>query len=103
MMGADLPCRLKPGHPRHRHVEHGHVRALRERPLDRLEAVLRLRGHGHVRLPVDQHREPGAHDAVVVGDEDLDHGSLIVISVPAPGAERTSSSPPTRRARSAMP
>ena len=55
-------------------------------------------------LAVDQHLQPRADDAVVVGDQDADHpGTLSVIDVPPPGAERTSSSPPTSRARSAIP
>ena len=78
--------------------------------LERGHAVLRLCHDLHVGLPVDQHAQAGAHDAVVVGDQHADHEATLtsrpmrsVTVVPLPGAERMSSSPPARRARSTMP
>jgi hypothetical protein len=78
--------------------------------LERRDAVLGLGHHLHVGLALDQHAEPRAHDAVVVRDQDADHVAAFTSSamrsvtvVPPPGAERTSSSPPARRARSAIP
>ena len=100
---ADLARGVQPGHAGHRDVEHGHVGVLGQRALHRLDAVLGLGRDLHVGLALDQHRQAGADDAVVVCDQDADHGSLSVTSVPAPGEERRSSSPPTSRARSAMP
>jgi len=77
-----------------------------DRVIERGDAVVGLSDHLHVALAVDQHSQPGAHDPVVVGDQDADHSSppsRIDTVVPQPGAERTWSSPPTSRARSAIP
>ena len=78
--------------------------------LERGDAVLRLGHDLHVGLAVDQHAQAGAHDAVVVRDQHADHEATLtsrpmrsVTVVPPPGAERMSSSPPARRARSTMP
>ncbi len=72
--------------------------------LERRHAVVGLGHHLHVGLALDQHAQARPHDPVVVGDQDADQrGTRSVIVVPPPGAERTSSSPPTSRARSAMP
>src|SRR4029078_8624072 len=70
----------------------------------RADPVVGLGHDLHVGLAVDQHLQPGADDPVVVRDQHPDHvGTRKVIVVPPPGAERTSRSPPTSRARSAMP
>src|SRR3954447_17364681 len=72
--------------------------------LDGLDAVLCLCHHVHALLAVDQHPDAGAHDAVVVCDQDVEHqGTCRVTVVPSPGSERIFSSPPTSRARSAIP
>ena len=100
---ADLARGLEAGHARHRHVEHRDVGVLRLGGFEGAHAVGGLGHHLHVGLAVDQHAQAGADDAVVVGDQDADHRILSVTEVPPFGAERTSSSPPTSRARSAMP
>ena len=75
-----------------------------------VDAVLGLGDDLHVGLAVDQHAQARADDAVVVRDQHADQDGTrwswairSVTVVPPPGAERTSSSPPARRARSAMP
>ena len=47
-----------------------------ERLLDGVDAVLGLGDHAHALLAVEQHAKPGAHDAVVVCDQDVQHGDL---------------------------
>ena len=44
---------------------------------DGVDAVLGLRDHVHPVLAVEQHAQPGPDDAVVVGDQDVEHARLI--------------------------
>ena len=55
-------------------------------------------------LQLEERPQPLAHDGVVVDDEDADrsHAASSRTVVPAPGAERISSRPPSRRARSSI-
>ena len=64
---------------------HQHDRRLEERRLaDRLETVLGLANHLDVALRLEDHPEAGAHELLVVGDEDADHPSIL--SMPQPRA-----------------
>ena len=86
-----------------------------ERTLDRLGAVGRLGDDLEVRLGVEDHLQPVAHERMVVGDEDpCDEGDRHRLSPPPPGtSSRTSTppsgpgliatAPPTINARSRMP
>jgi hypothetical protein len=59
-------------------------RALALRRRHRLHAVAHLRDDVHVLLALDQHAQPRAHDAVVVGDQDP-QGALLRRSAPLRG------------------
>jgi hypothetical protein len=74
---VDVARRLEAGHARHRDVEHGDVGLLGDDLLDGVDAVLGLGDHAHALLLVEQHAQAGAHDAVVVGDQDVEHRNLI--------------------------
>ena len=66
---ANLARRLQARHAGHADVEHAQVRARRERLLERLDAVARLRHDLDVRLALEQQPDARPDDAVVVGDE----------------------------------
>ena len=59
-------------HQRHSDVEQADVGAQLERQADCLAPVGGRADHFDVGLGVEQHRQPGAHDGLVVGDEDPD-------------------------------
>jgi hypothetical protein len=69
----DLARGLDAGHARHRDVEDGDVGLRGDRLGDGVDAVLGLGDDLHVVLAVDQHADAGAHDAMVVGDQDSQH------------------------------
>jgi hypothetical protein len=94
--------------------------------LDRLGAVGHLADHGDVLLDIQQHLEAGAHQRLVVGEQDLDrpvpprfrqslapvHGEAACSGgsgrrartwKPPPGRGPAVSSPPSSAARSRMP
>ena len=69
-VGGDLPRRLDPVHDRHPDVHDHDVRREAGRELDRLPAVGRPADDGQVILGVDQRRERGAEQLLVVDDQD---------------------------------
>src|SRR5205085_2109396 len=56
-------------------------------------------------LRIEEHAQPGAHDRVVVHDQDADHGTgtSATIVVPAPGDDSMSRRPSSSPTRSRMP
>ena len=94
----------------HADVEQAHVGAQAPRQLDGRPAVGRLAHDLDPGLGIEDHREPGPHQLLVVGDEDPDaHGPLPRGAAPRrPSSPRSgpgpaSQVPPSMRARSAMP
>jgi hypothetical protein len=59
-------------------VEHEHVGAMAADLAQRLLDVARLRHHLHVVLRAEDVAQPAAHDGVVVGEEDPDHGAEVL-------------------------
>ena len=96
----ELPRRLDAGHPRHAHVEDRQIDVVGERALDRLGAVGGLGDDLEVglarRCTLPQ---AGAHDRVVVGDEDpRDERDRHQARCSAGTSSRTSTPPVARRA-----
>jgi hypothetical protein len=74
------------------------------RLLDRRVAVGRLADDVDVLLGVEDHAEAGAHQRLVVGDQDADHsGSLATTSNPPPATGPARSEPSYSRMRSSIP
>ena len=68
----DAPRRLEPVHRRHPDVHQHDVGPAATHGLDRLRAVRRLGDDAQVGLGLEDHPEAGAHERLVVGDEDVD-------------------------------
>src|SRR4051794_2432686 len=66
----DPPRGLQPGELRHRDVEDGEVDVVPLRADHGLRAVLRLRDDREIGLVVEDPAQPGAHERVVVGEQD---------------------------------
>src|SRR6202035_4107871 len=81
----DLLGGLDPPAARHRDVQEDDVGAVLRRHLDRLLAGRRLAGDRHAGRLLEDPFEPLAEEGVVVGDQDLDHGT-----VSSPRARRAS-------------
>ena len=71
-----LTCLMSsiPLRARHRHVEQQHVEVRFAHELQRLVAVARLAHHLKIGRRGEKLLQPLAHDRVVVGDDDADHG-----------------------------
>ena len=94
----------------HADVEQAHVGAQPPGELDGPLPVGGLADDLDARLGVEDHREPGADDLLVVGDEHPDahvaapvRGSTAVTVQPRSGSGPASQVPPSRSARSIMP
>ena len=84
VLPQDLLGRGEPVELRHPDV-HQHDLGLREcRLTDRLVAVLGLGDDLDVTLGLQDHPEAGAHELLVVGDEDPDHP--LIVPIPGPAA-----------------
>lgn len=97
-------------HQRHSDVEQADVGAQLERQADCLAPVGGRADHFDVGLGVEQHRQPGAHDGLVVGDEDPDahrgvpvRGRTASTRQPRSAAGPAWKVPPSSEARSRMP
>ena len=105
-VGARQPARrLDPVHHRHTDV-HEHDVGLQGVSLrDGHLAVLGLAHHLDVVVGVEDHAEAGAHEGLVVDDEDADahRGRRALTANPPPGRLPAVSSPPRRSTRSRMP
>ena len=109
-LGADVPCRLDAVHLGHPHVhQHDLGRVLAHEPY-RVPPVGGTGDDGDVGLRLEQRREPGAHDLLVVDDERPDHagapassGSIASTANPAPSAAPHENDPPAMVARSRIP
>jgi hypothetical protein len=71
--GGDAACALDPVDARHAHVHQHDVGLELGRALGRLGAVAGLADHLEVRLAGQDHAKPGAHQALIVGEQDADH------------------------------
>ncbi len=72
-VAGDATGRLEPVHLRHPDVHEEDVRAFAAREVDRLDAVRGFADDLDVGRRTQQHREPAAHEGLVVGDGDADH------------------------------
>jgi hypothetical protein len=68
--GDDLACRFESVHAWHPDVHQHDVRSASSRGLDRVDTVFGLAENAEVGLGVEDHPEPGAHERLVVGDQD---------------------------------
>src|SRR5262249_56003250 len=85
--------------------EECHVVHVEARQADRVLRVAALVLDLDVLLRLQEQAKPGAHERVVVDDEDADHGrgTSATSVVPAPGLVSTVSRPPSSSTRSRMP
>ena len=89
---------------RHAHVHQHDVGGRDRQRLERLAAVGRLADDAHVGLGVDHELQPGAHERLVVDEEDADHAGIAArTSKPPSGRGPASSVPPRGSTRSRIP
>ncbi len=59
-------------HAGHAHIHQHHIGVQRLRQGDRLRAIAGLPDDGHIGLRADHHREPGAQQFLIIGDDHSD-------------------------------
>ena len=106
---GDLAGRLNPVDARHPDVEQTDVGTELAGEFHRLTAICRLADDLDVRLGVEDHRESGANDLLVVGDKNADHrdapsvGNTAATVQPPCLCGPARRLPPSKLARSAIP
>ena len=103
---GDRPGRLQAIDTRHADVHQHDVGTLPAHELQRRRAVAGLADDLDIVLDVEQHPKPGAHELLVVGDDDADHARLgheTDTANPPPGRGPIVLRPPVVVARSRMP
>jgi hypothetical protein len=108
LAGGDPPRRLDAVYAGHPYVHQDDIRGECLRPRHGLAAVARFAHDLDVGLGLEDHAEPGPHEALVVGQEDADHraepnGSLARTAYPPSARAPCSSSPPYTATRSRIP
>ena len=95
---------------RHPDVHQHHVGAKAARGLDRRQPVFRFADHLDVRLGLEDHAKAGAHQRLVVDDQNADRhqaagltGSRATTANPPPGRGPALKAPPKSATRSRMP
>src|SRR5205823_11067274 len=106
--GEDAAGGFEPVELRHADVHQHDVGLQRADLVDRLASVGGLPDHLHRRLGVEDHAEPGAHERLVVDQQDADQtrpstGSCARSTKPPPSRGPASSVPPYNATRSRMP
>jgi hypothetical protein len=104
----DPTRRLDPVEPGHADVHEHDVGSMALGPVDRLVAVVGLADHLEVVLGVDECPEAGAHEGLIVREQDADHarspsGSRARTRKPPSSRGPASSHPPVAVARSRIP
>jgi hypothetical protein len=65
---AQLPGGLQPGHPRHRHIEHGEIDIPLAHAFERLAAIADLGDNLEVWMCLEDVAQAATNDRVVVGE-----------------------------------